>query len=281
LNVTPRGRRPAQEHLRRTSTANSPRTSSPGACCLARNSDLKYSRGIRYGFTPLREASSDWRAKIWWTPKEMSASRCADIAKGPGRHQRVALAARATRLHDSISHGGMEWETQVVSAAHKLSRMPMPKDPRIPLPTSGTNATGSSTTPHLRCTSPWLLQFCRMLFSNFARYRRIILAILASAALRSTIDAEHRLVVEAALNHEADKASVLLPSTMRIARSVSSPSIGNSSQTRPMTQPPSLSLRAARLIGRKTGGSSANGKPPKLSFERFAGNGYHTSLRCV
>lgn len=170
-------------------------------------------REYGYGFTPLREALQrlasenlvDAEGNVGFRVAPISLKDLEDI-----NALRLLLEPRA--LHDSISHGGMEWETQVVSAAHKLSRMPMPKDPKDPAADEWDECHRQFHDALISaCTSPWLLQFCRMLFSNFARYRRIILGrYWASAALRSTIDAEHRLVVDAALNHEADKASVLL-----------------------------------------------------------------------
>ena len=61
------------------------------------------------------------------------------------------------------------------------------------------------------CPSRRLLQFCRLLFAQFRRYRRLVLKrCWSSQALRATVDAEHKRVMDAALGRQADKAAELL-----------------------------------------------------------------------
>ena len=121
----------------------------------------------------------------------------------------LRLQLEVQALRDAIANGSPEWEAQVVAAAHQLSRMPMPVDP------NGDDAERWEEA-HWRfhdtlisaCTSPWTLQFCRTLFAQFRRYRRIVLnKYWSSEPLRKVIDKEHQAVADAVLARDADLAA--------------------------------------------------------------------------
>ena len=97
-------------------------------------------------------------------------------------------------------------------AAHRLSSVPRPQDP-------ASEEAGAWEECHRAfhdtlisaCSSRWLLLFCRTLFDQFGRYRRLILVqYWKFSPLRSTIDMEHKRVVDAVLGRDADKAAQLL-----------------------------------------------------------------------
>lgn len=123
---------------------------------------------------------------------------------------RVDLKVRALRA--SMLHGDVHWEGQVVAAAHQLSRTPIPVD---------LNSTAAEAWEEQRrvfhdtliaaCPSRWTLQICRTLFSQFRRYRRVILKRhWTSTPVRATVDAEHQRIVDAVIRRQADKAAALL-----------------------------------------------------------------------
>lgn len=125
---------------------------------------------------------------------------------------RLLLEVRA--LRESVQHGDVQWEARVVAAAHRLARTPIPQRP-------DTDQAEQWEEQHRlfhdtlisACPSRWTLQFCRTLFAQFRRYRRIILArYWSSTPLRTTIDAEHQRLVDAVLQRDAERAAELLAS---------------------------------------------------------------------
>ena len=95
----------------------------------------------------------------------------------------------------------------------QLSRTPIPTDP------DSAQAESLGEEQHRifhhtltsACASRWTLQFCRTLFAQFHRYRRIILAkYWRSTPLRTTIDAEHQRLVDAALKRDTERTAQLL-----------------------------------------------------------------------
>ncbi|MGE4336036.1 MAG: GntR family transcriptional regulator [Pigmentiphaga sp.] len=115
-------------------------------------------------------------------------------------------------LKDAIAHATPDWEGKVLAAAHRLSRVPLSEDP------DGTDVdTWEDCHREFHdallstCTSRWLLHFCRLLDTQYLRYRRIVLArYWSTPAVRKVINGEHQAIVDAALEHDADTAVALL-----------------------------------------------------------------------
>lgn len=165
------------------------------------------------GIAPLREAlqrlSSEslviGEGHVGFTVAPISLQDLQDI-----NELRVELEVRALRA--SIQHGDIAWEANVVAAAHQLARTAIPTDPD--------SADAEVWEEQHRifhdalisaCPSRWTLQFCRTLFSQFRRYRRVVLTrYWASSPVRSTIDAEHQRLVSAVIGRNADAAADLL-----------------------------------------------------------------------
>ena len=165
------------------------------------------------GISPLREALQRLTSESLVRAEGHVGFRVAPMSLGDLEDinaLRLLLEARA--LRESIKHGDLRWESGVVSAAHQLSRTPLPTDPK-----SGQAEAWEE--PHrvfhgaliCACPSRWTLQFSRTLFAQFRRYRRIVLArYWSSTPLRKTIDAEHQRLVDAALKRDADHPAELL-----------------------------------------------------------------------
>ena len=112
-------------------------------------------------------------------------------------------------LRRAIEHGGIEWETGIVAAFHRLSKTPE----RV----EGDEKRLSEdwVVAHREfhaalvagCNSAWLLRLHDILYAQSERYRR--LSVPAARADRN-IEAEHREIMQAVLNRDADKAVSLM-----------------------------------------------------------------------
>jgi len=121
-------------------------------------------------------------------------------------------------LERAIQKGDIEWESGVISAFHRLSKIPA--DP---------NASPADLAPwatahqqfHMSlltgCRSPWLLRLVDMLYDKSDRYRNI--AYRQGSTLKHDIAAEersrnvlqeHRALMEAVIARDAPKAKALL-----------------------------------------------------------------------
>ncbi|AMU04674.1 MULTISPECIES: GntR family transcriptional regulator [Burkholderia] len=112
-------------------------------------------------------------------------------------------------LSRSILHGDVEWETNMVSAYHRLSRTPVPTDPA---------KHQAWATVHRQfhealiggCASPWLQRLCRLLYDQAERYRNLAeLEMRTAPDLRDTF-AEHKALLDAALERDIEKLSALI-----------------------------------------------------------------------
>lgn len=112
-------------------------------------------------------------------------------------------------LRDSIAHGDIEWETELVAAYHRLQRLPErePSDP--------TRLSDAWSAAHQRfhaalvagCKSPWMLKIRGMLYVQTERYRRL------SVPLRTTerdVAAEHKGIFDAVMAKDGDLTAELM-----------------------------------------------------------------------
>ena len=129
---------------------------------------------------------------------------------------RIAIESMAIRK--AIAHGDVEWEAQVLSSFHRLSRTPPPT-------TIANHAAWAlahrqfheSLVAH--CGSPWLLRLCGMLYDKSERYRN--LAERSTRPEERDTATEHRVLLEAiAIERDADKAVALIGAHFRATTDV-------------------------------------------------------------
>ena len=121
---------------------------------------------------------------------------------------RTRLTIDIICLRQSIEGGGIEWEPQLVAAAHRLSRLSQQIGP------DGLQASDEWAEAHAHyhlslvaaCGSPSLLHVRQGLFAQSERYRRLSLTPRPGRDL----DAEHRAMARAALDRDADRACILM-----------------------------------------------------------------------
>ncbi len=172
----------------------------PGA--PLRSDELR--RNYDIGISPLREALSRLVSERLVTSSGQRGFRVAPVTVSDvldTMETRIVLECEA--LSRSIQHGGLEWETQVVSSFHKLSRIELPQEP-------GEHAERWAMY-HRRfhmallagCGSSWLIILAKSLFDHAERHRLIALQDMIDARKAGT---EHKQIMEAALGGNAKAA---------------------------------------------------------------------------
>lgn len=116
---------------------------------------------------------------------------------------RKLLECRAVRL--SAEHADLEWESRVVAAYHKLSRIEdvVDQDPRRWGPQLELYNREFHNALISACGSRWLLTFHGVMYDQSLRYR--MLAFQVRDFPREQSRAEHRELLDAALARDADR----------------------------------------------------------------------------
>ena len=112
-------------------------------------------------------------------------------------------------LRRAIACGGLDWESAIVSAAHRLSKTPT-RDPADPARLNEDYAEAHAAFHHAlvaACDNSWLLRMRDWLYAQSERYR--YLTVPLSNAERDLVH-EHAEIVDAVLAREADRAVALL-----------------------------------------------------------------------
>ena len=118
---------------------------------------------------------------------------------------RVEVEGSALRL--ALKHGGIDWESNVLSAFHRLQRTPVPSSPELHEAWVAVHRQFHETLI-AGCASPWTLRLCRLLYDQSERYRN--LAEQYTSEKNRDAAKEHRELMEAAMARDADRAVQLL-----------------------------------------------------------------------
>jgi len=162
------------------------------------------------GASPLREALSTMCSDGLVERIDQRGFRVADVSIDDFNEllkTRCWLEERA--LRESIAHGGTEWEEALVLAHHRLSRQARTgRRGNLRLDEDWEAAHRDFHMSLIAaCGSNIMIRFCDQLYDRNIRYRNIS---GTAAYPKRDIDAEHRQIFEAALNHDADEAVRLL-----------------------------------------------------------------------
>ena len=178
-----------------------------------RLNELKLRYGL--GLSPLREAllrlASEGmviaEGQRGFAVAPVSLAELADLTRT--RQQIEAIA-----LSEAIARGDANWEADILSAFHRLSRAPLP---------SSVDDTEAAMNWELRhrafhdalvaaCESPWLLRIHSQLVDHSERYRRLRLfrSPQTTADPARDRDAEHREIMQAVLDRNTSKACALM-----------------------------------------------------------------------
>ena len=108
-------------------------------------------------------------------------------------------------IRDAIEHGGIDWETNLIAALHRLSKTPE-RDPQDPQRYNDAFALAHTAFHQAvvgACTSPWLLRIREQLFAQHERYRWMSGPL---ASVKRDLEAEHSGIAKAAIDRRADEA---------------------------------------------------------------------------
>ncbi|WP_373377667.1 GntR family transcriptional regulator [Cupriavidus nantongensis] len=164
------------------------------------------------GVIPLREALSRLCTTGFVLAIDQKGFRVAELSTDELLDvTRVRQQIETAALRDAIESADIAWESEVIAAHHRLTRIPMV------LRGQGGVMNPEWETAHAAfhevliagCRSPWMRRFSRVLRDQTARYR--FLSLAAPKAERSRdVAAEHEAMVNAILARDATKACKLL-----------------------------------------------------------------------
>jgi DNA-binding GntR family transcriptional regulator len=165
------------------------------------------------GFSPLREALMRLASEGLVTAQDRRGFRAAPISSRDLEEiTRARQDIEAIALRDSLAHGGDAWESEVVAAFHRLSKVP-----------SRNRETGAVDPEWARrhyafhyslisaAQNHWILRFWGILYDQADRYRRVAAAVVSAGRV-----SEHRQLMDAALAR--DLATLLVLSRDHIGR---------------------------------------------------------------
>ncbi len=124
---------------------------------------------------------------------------------------RIAIEGMA--LRKSIELGDLDWEAQILSSYHRLSRTPAPT-------TIENHAAWAQAHRQFhesliaQCGSPWLLRLCAMLYDKSERYRNLA-ERNTRPELRDTVTEHRDLMQSIAMDRNAERSLALLADHFR------------------------------------------------------------------
>lgn len=124
---------------------------------------------------------------------------------------RVKQQIETSALRDAIEAGDVGWESEVIAAHHRLTRIPMLLGGRA----SALNPDWEDAHAAFHrtvvdgCRSPWTCRLSAMLRDQTARYRFLSIAMPKTERTRD-VAAEHEAIVNAIVNRNANEACRLL-----------------------------------------------------------------------
>jgi len=179
----------------------------PGTKLVLRELSERYGVGV----IPLREALSRLAMSGFVDAEDQRGFRVAGVSPAELTDlTNIRKQLEADALRDSIEHGDINWETDLMTASHRLSRIPM----RLEGSEESLNPAWEEAHDAFHETllsgaeSLWLRRLCGLLREQTARYRQ--LSVRAEKSAVRDVREEHQKIVDAALNRDAATACGLL-----------------------------------------------------------------------
>jgi DNA-binding GntR family transcriptional regulator len=159
----------------------------------------------RYGIgaTAIREALSRLTTDGFVAAEEQRGFAVASVSREELldlTQTRIAIEQMALRM--AVAHGDVEWESNILSSYHRLSRAEAQ-------PWSDENLAAWSQAHRqfhdalvVGCGSPWTLRLCRLLYDQTERYRN--LSVQPAKKRKRDVGREHLDLMQAALARDAD-----------------------------------------------------------------------------
>ena len=168
-------------------------------------------RSYQAGINPLREALSRLSTTGFITAEDQRGFRVSQISRTELIDtQRIRIELECLALRESIERGGVVWESEIVAAHHRMSRIQSTlKGGRPVLDTDWETAPRDFHFALLSaCDSEWLMLFISTLFECSTRYRKAV--VQSDKHIKRDITGEHQGIMDAVIDRDADKACALL-----------------------------------------------------------------------
>jgi len=193
------------------------------ACRFAPGEKLKIDdlcRRFAVGSSAVREALSRLASEGFVVSEPQRGFRVAPLSIDALRDLTdVRCSIEALCLQGAIEKGGIEWQSQVVAALHRLSQTPVWAD-KAARRYSDEYARAHEIFHEVLaagCGSPWLLHLRTMLFNHSERYRWFSGPF---SRVERDLDREHREIAEAALARDSKRAVALMNEHLQKTASV-------------------------------------------------------------
>lgn len=185
------------------------------------------------GSSAVREALSRFASEGFVTLEPQRGFRVTPISFDELRDlTAVRCQIEGLCIRDAIKHGDVEWEAGVVTALHRLSRLPMRAESD---PDRYDDAFAAAHTLFhealvAACSSPWLLRMRKFLYFQHERYRWLSMPL---ASVERDVHSEHKKIAEAALARNADDAAQAMTEHLQLTAHIilTSPGIADSASS--------------------------------------------------
>jgi len=178
------------------------------ACRLMPNERLRVEalrERYRMGTSPIREALMRLEAEGLVELEQNKGFKVSEVSReNLVDLMRTRIEIESIALRWSLERGGVEWEANLLSAFHRLSRQSK-INPSIPDAISedwSKEHADFHTALVSACGAPTLLSIRSRLFEQAERY--VALSIMSNGPLRDDVN-EHKQLMRAALNRDVDK----------------------------------------------------------------------------
>ena len=172
----------------------------------------------RYGgsFSPIREALNRLRSERMVLTTTSRGFRIAPLSVEEMRdacETRILIDCDALRR--SLANADDAWEARVVGAFHALALAAKRADD-APVPDEDSEDVLEARHQEFHqaligaCRSPWLLDLSAQLYAQTERYRRPARSRAMAYGPERNVDDEHRLLLDAAISRDAERAAALL-----------------------------------------------------------------------
>lgn len=193
------------------------------ACNFAPGEKLKIDdlcRRFAVGSSAVREALSRLASEGFVVSEPQRGFRVAPLSVDALRDLTdVRCSIEALCLRGAIEKGGLEWQSQVVAALHRLTHTPVWAD-KAARRYSNEYARAHETFHEVLaagCGSPWLLHLRAVLFNHSARYRWFTGPL---SKVDRDLDKEHREIAEAALARDSERAVTLMNAHLQLTAKI-------------------------------------------------------------
>ncbi|MNS77979.1 HTH-type transcriptional repressor CsiR [compost metagenome] len=177
----------------------------------------------RYGgsFSPIREALNRLRSERMVLTTTSRGFRIAPLSVEEMRDAcETRMLIDCDALRRSLANADDAWEARVVGAFHALSLAARRADDAPALDEDREDALEARHQDFHQaligaCRSPWLLDLSAQLYAQTERYRRPARARALAYGPERNVDDEHRLLLDAAISRDAERATALLAAHYR------------------------------------------------------------------